>query len=144
MVMVFFVAWDVFMRYAFNFPMESSYEIVEFMMAFVFVFGIAYTQRHKGHVVVSLVVSRFTEKAQAVIDSVVYFISLGFFCLLTWQAFVKAGVSRLMGEVSYGAIGPFGHMPIAPFFYAVASACVVLSMVLLVDFFTSLAKAVRK
>jgi len=144
MVMVFFVATDVFRRYVFNSPMESSYEVVEFMMAFVFIFGVAYTQRQKGHVAVTLVVSRLRKRAQAIINSAVYFICFGFLCLLTWQAFVKARVIWVSHGVSCGAMGIFGHVPVAPFFYAVASACVPLCMVLLVDFITSLAAATRK
>ena len=144
LAMMFFVATDVFRRYVLNSPMANSYEVVEFMMAFVFVFGIAYMQRHKGHVVVSLVVSRLKERTQAVIDSVVYFISLGLFCVITWQAFARARFVWLGGDVSFGTMGPLGKVPVAPFYYVVALACAALCLVFLVDLFNSLAKAVTK
>ncbi len=144
MVMIFFVAMDVVRRYAFNSPIEGSYEAVEFMMAFVFIFGIAYAQRRKRHIAVELVVSRFRERIQTIIESVVYFISLGLSCIITWQAFLRARVVWLGGDITLGAIGPLGKVPVAPFYYAVAIACAAFSLVLLADVFTSLAKAGRK
>jgi len=144
MVMIFFVTADVFLRYGFSRPIESSYEAVELMMVFVFAFGIAYTQRQKGHVSVDMLVSRFNARTQAVVDSIVYFLSLGFLSILTWQALVRARVVWLVGDVSVGKITGIAHVSFAPFNYMVALACAALSLVLLAEFFISLAKAVRK
>lgn len=144
MLMMFFVAADVCLRYLFNSPIMGAYEAIELMMAFVFCFGIAYTQKHKSHVAVSVLVSRFGKRKQAIIDSLVYLLSFGICSLLTWQTFLKARVAWLSGETTYGAIGPFEHVPIFPFVYPVGAACSVLCLELLVDFFVSLTKAIRK
>jgi len=144
MLMMFFVAVDVFLRYIFNSPILGAYEAIELMMAVVFCYGIAYTQIHKGHVAVSVVVSRLGEKTQSIIDSVVYLISFAIFALLTWRTFLKARAVWLSGETTYAGIGPFGHVPIFSFVYLVAFACAVFCLVLAVDFFTSLAKSMRK
>ena len=55
LLMMLLVAVDVCLRYIFNSPIEGVYEAVEFMMAVVFCYSIAYTQRNKGHVSVNLV-----------------------------------------------------------------------------------------
>jgi len=144
MLMMFFVAVDVFLRYVLNSPILGAYEAVELMMAVVFSFGIAYTQIHKGHVAVSVVVSKLGERTQSIIDSVVYLISFAIFALLTWRAFLKARVSWLSGETTYGGIGPFGHVPVSPFVYLVGFACTVFCLVLLMDFLNSLTKVLRK
>ncbi len=144
MLMMFFVAVNVFLRYVLNSPIMGAYEAVEIMMAVVFSFGIAYTQILKSHVTVSVVVSRLGERTQSIIDSVVYLISFAIFALLTWQAFLKARVSWLSGETTYGGIGPFGHVPVSPSVYLVGSACTVFCLVLLMNFSNSLTKVLRK
>ena len=144
LLMVFFVTADVFLRYGFNHPIEGSYETVELMMVFVFAFGIAYTQKHKGHVAVDMLVSRFSVRTQAVVDSIIYFIGLIFLSVLTWQALVRARVVWLANEISFGKIAGISSVPFAPFYYMVALTCLALCIAFLADFFTSLAKAVRK
>lgn len=144
MVMIFFVTADVFLRYCLDRPIEGSYEAVELMMVFVFAFGIAYTQRHKGHVSVNMLVSRFSGRTQAVVDSVIYFISLGFLIILTWQTILRSRVVWLAGDMSQGNVAGITHVSFAPFNYMIALACAVLSMVLLADFLISLSTAVRK
>lgn len=143
-LMMFFVTADVCLRYVFNSPILGAYEAIELMMAIVFCFGIAYTQKHKGHVSVSAVVSRFGKRKQAIIDSIVYFLSFGICFLLTWQTFLKARVVWLSGETTYGTVGPFGHVPVFPFVFPVGAAFSVLCLEFLVDFFASLTKAIRK
>jgi TRAP-type C4-dicarboxylate transport system permease small subunit len=144
MVMVLFITADVFLRYVFSRPIEGSYEAVEFAMVFAMAFGIAYTQRQKGHISVEMLVSKFGSKTQAVIDSIVYFISLGFLGILSWQAFMRARVVWLAGDISIGKLAGVVSLPIAPFNYMVALAYAAISVVVLADFLISLSKAVRK
>jgi TRAP-type C4-dicarboxylate transport system permease small subunit len=144
LVMMFLVATDVLLRYIFNSPIEGAYEAIELMMAVVFCYGIAYTQRQKGHVSVNLITFRLSEKKQAIIKSFVSAISLGLFVLMTWQSFLKANVTFDSGETTYGGVGPFGHIPISPFVYLTSAACLAFCLELLVDLVTSLTKVVRK
>jgi len=144
LVMMFLVATDVLLRYLFNSPIEGAYEAIELMMAVVFCYGIAYTQRQKGHVSVNLITLRLSNKKQAIIKSFVSVISLGLFVLMTWQSFLKATVTYHSGETTYGGVGPFGHIPISPFIYLTSAACLAFCLELLVDLVSSLSKAVRK
>lgn len=143
MMMMFLVAVDVCLRYIFNSPIEGGYEAVEFMMAVVFCFGIAYTQRHKAHVAVNVVITRLSDRNQAIMSSLVSLISFALFALMTWQSFVKAGESMHAGEMSMGGIGSFGQISVFPFMYMTSAACLAFCLELLVDFFVSIAKSVR-
>lgn len=144
LVMMFLVAIDVLLRYIFNRPIEGAYEAIEMMMAVVFCYGIAYTQRQKGHVSVNLITAKLSNKKRDIVKSFVSAISLGLFVLMTWQSFLKATVTYHSGETTYGGVGPFGHIPIFPFVYLTSVACVAFCLELLVDLVTSLTKAARK
>lgn len=144
MMMMFLIAVDVCLRYIFNSPIEGVYEAVEFMMAVVFCYGIAYTQRHKGHVAVTVVIGRLSERNQAIVRSVVSLISFVLFALMTWQSFVKAGEARLAGETSIGGIGSFGQVSVFPFMYLTSAACLAFCLELLVDFFVSMSRSVKR
>jgi TRAP-type transport system small permease protein len=144
MVMMFLVAIDVFLRYAFNAPLEGTYEAVELMMAVVFCFGIGYTQRQKGHVSVDLVTSKLGAKPRAALGSLVALLSLCIFIMMTWQSFVKAGVALKSGETSYGGVGPFGHVVMYPFIYLTSAACLIFCLELLVNLVSSLRDMAKK
>jgi TRAP-type C4-dicarboxylate transport system permease small subunit len=144
LAMMFLVATDVLLRYVFNSPIEGAYEGIELMMAVVFCYGIAYTQRQKGHVSVNLITLKLSKKKRDIIKSFVSALSLGLFGLMTWQSFLKATVTYHSGETTYGGVGPFGHIPISPFVYLTSAACFAFCLELLVDLVTSLTKVVRK
>ncbi|MFH1489307.1 MAG: TRAP transporter small permease [Pseudomonadota bacterium] len=144
MMLMFLVAVDVCLRYIFNSPIEGVYEAVEFMMAVVFCYGIAYTQRHKGHVAVNVLTSRLSDRNQAVMSGLVSLISFVLFALMTWQSFLKAGDSMHAGETSIGGIASMGQIVVWPFVYLTSAACVAFCLELLVDFFVSIRRAVRR
>ena len=144
MLMMFLVAVDVCLRYIFNSPIEGAYEAVEFMMAVAFCYGIAYTQRHKGHVAVNLVITRLSERNQAIMSGLVSLISFVLFALMTWQSFIKAGEAVRTGETSIGGIGSFGQISTFPFMYLTSAACLAFCLELLVDFFVSITKTAKR
>jgi len=144
LLMMFLVAVDVCLRYVFNSPIEGVYEAVEFIMAVVFCYSIAYTQRNKGHVSVNLLTSKLSRRHQAIMGSMVALISFVVFALMTWQSFIKAGDAMRAGETSIGGIGPFGALRVFPFMYLTSAGCLAFCLELLVDFFVSITKAVKR
>ncbi|MBM4277650.1 MAG: TRAP transporter small permease [Deltaproteobacteria bacterium] len=138
LVMMFLTIVDVTGRKFFAAPITGSYELTEFLLALLVFCSIGYTQIQKGHIVTDALVSRFSPRTQAWIDSVVYAISLGVACLLTWQ--LAAQAKRLWsGQNVTGVL----HLPIHPFVIAAAFGSLLFCLVLLVDFLNSLEK-VRK
>lgn len=143
MLLMFLIAVDVCLRYIFNSPIEGAYEAVEFMMAVVFCYSIAYTQRAKKHVSVDLITRRLNDRNKAIIESMVALISFTVIALMTWQSFIKAVEVMHAKETSAGGIAFFGQLPIYPFMFLTSAACLVFCLELLVDFFVSMTKAVK-
>ena len=121
-------------------PLAGLAEGVGFLAAIVVAFALGYTQIRRGHVAIDIVVSRFSPRAQAIIDSIIYFMSMVLFGLIAWQ------VTRLAGhhwEIGSTAVSLW-NIVFFPLIYVVALGCALLCLVLLVDFLKSLAQAVKK
>lgn len=136
-VMMFLTAFDVILRYVFNKPIMGSFELTEYMMAIVVAFSLAYCYVVKGHVTVDLVVGRFSQRIQAIIDSVTGFIGFGMFCLITWQSGLQTIIQRGSGLTSAVLL-----IPAFPFVAVVALGSAVLALAVLASFFESLSKVV--
>jgi len=130
--MVLLILYDVGMRSLFNRPLMSSYELVMFLMAIVVFTAISYTQSEKSIVKIELVVSRLPKKAQAFLEIVTSFLSLGLVLLIAWRNVVRSIELRHEQIIS-----PILHMPVYPFYLVVAFGFVLLSLVLLVDILES-------
>ncbi len=138
-IMMVFVSVDVLlMRYALSRPTEGSYEIVELMMVVVVFAAVAYVGLKDGHVSIDIVVSRFPQRAQAVIELIIYLLSLGLFFMISWMGVVHG---RYLQLVNMGSLGL--EIPLAPFLYVVAFGSALFSLVLLVKAVRSAAQVVR-
>jgi TRAP-type C4-dicarboxylate transport system permease small subunit len=137
--MMFLTALDVALRYIFNRPITGAYEVIEFLMAIVVPFGIAYCGHQGGHVVVDLLFVRFPKRVQAIIGGMTGFLTLGLFLLITWQNFIY--IQEQYGSKLTSAVL---LIPVYPFIGVVAIASAVFCLVLLIDFLKFLAEVVEK
>lgn len=144
MAMMLLVTLDVIMRFVFRAPIEGIYEAVELMMAVVYCYGIAYTQRKKKHISVRLFVEIIPLGAARAVKLVVAVLCFVLCVLITWQSFVKAGATLATGETTYSGIGPFGHVPIGSFVYVTTVACLVFTLELFMDCVKALREVVKK
>lgn len=138
-VMMFFTVTDVGLRYFFNRPLASSFELTEFMMAIVVAFGLAYTALQDGHIKIDLVTSRLPKSAQAVLRSLTNLVCVVVFSLTTWQSFAHARTlyfSGLASEVLY--------IPVFPFVMMTGLGFGLLSLVFLFNFLNSLSQTIAK
>jgi len=131
-------AMDVTLRYVFSRPIPGSLELTEYMMAVLVAFGLAYTAVHKGHVSVELVISRFSPRVQAVINTITCFFSLGIFFIITWRSILYAENLRLGGFISSAL-----HIPSYPFVYVVAFGSAILCLVFIYNLFEYLTQVVE-
>jgi len=139
LVMMFLTIVDVIGRKFFSAPITGSYELTEFLLALLVFCSIGYTQIQKGHIATDALVSRFSPRTQALIESTVYLISLGITSVMTWQLVAQA--KRLwLGKNVTGVL----HLPIHPFVIAAAFGSLLFCLALLVDFFNSLEKVRQK
>ncbi|MFH1489611.1 MAG: TRAP transporter small permease [Pseudomonadota bacterium] len=128
---------EVFMRYLFNAPIEGSFEMVEYMMALVISLSIAYTGSKKGHIAVELLVSKFPERMQALLDVFHFLVCTIFFWLLCWKTASQAMVWGKAGVTSQVLL-----IPVSPFTWVLAVCAALLGLVFLMQSIDALIKVV--
>lgn len=128
MAMILLTTTNIFLRIVWM-PIKGTFELMGFFGAIVTAFALGYTQSEKGHVGIDIVVNRFPAKARRILNGANYFISMIFFSIASWQIF-KWGVNlRQTGEVTETL-----RIIFYPFTYGVAFGCIILALVLLVNF----------
>jgi TRAP-type C4-dicarboxylate transport system permease small subunit len=124
---------DVFLRKVFSRSILGTVELTEFMMVVLVFFALAHTEVSNGHVRVDLIMSRFGERAQTLVDMITQFVCFLLFGLVTWSALVYSARMKASGEVSQDL-----WLPIYPFVYIVAVGCALLTLTLLIKFLMAL------
>jgi TRAP-type C4-dicarboxylate transport system permease small subunit len=137
--MMFLTATDVILRYLFNRPVSGAYELIEYMMAIVVPFGIAYCAYQRGHVAVDLLVVRFSKRLQAAIGTITSFLTLGLFVLITWQ-----NLRYIREQYDSQLTSAVLLIPVYPFIAIVTVGTAVFCLILLRDTIEFLMKAVTK
>ena len=114
----------------FGHPIEGAYDLVSLLAVVIIAFSMAYTQVQRGHISVSLVVSRLPKQARLVIARITSLLGLGIFILLARQSCVFAKRLWASGEVSITL-----ETPLFPFVYLIALGAIILCLVILTDLF---------
>ena len=81
---------DVCGRSFFNSPITGTSELSEFMMVSVVFLALAWCALARKHVSVDLLVSRFTPRVQAIVDSITLLSALGTFVIITWRSALES------------------------------------------------------
>jgi len=137
--MVLVTVTDVCLRYVFNRPVTGSYELTEFMMAILVFASLGYTMMVRGHVSVDLVVTKLPERIRALLESLTCLVAFVLFAVAAWRNVLQAETAWKRHDVSAELF-----IPIGPFILFVALGIAALSLVLVVHFVQSLAKAIEK
>lgn len=137
-VMTLLMMADVVTRYVFTLGVPGAYELIEFAMAVIVGFGLAYTAICGEHITVDFVTSRFSQRTRAVINSITSFLELGLFCLITWQVIINA--EKLRDSAITSSIL---KIPVYPFVYVIAFGSAMLCLVFLKNLFNHLDKALE-
>ena len=138
-LMVMLTVTDVCLRYIFNNPITGSYEVTEFMMAVLVFASVGFTMSVKDHVSVDLVVTKLPDRVRALLEAITCLLAFGLFAMAAWRNVLHAGTTWERNDVSAELF-----IPVSPFVLFVALGLAVLSLVLLVQFFQSLARALKK
>jgi len=121
---------DVFLRKVFSQSILGTVEVTEFMMVILLFFAVTQTEILDGHVKVDLIMSRFGERTQALVDTITQLVCFLLFGLFTWSTLVYAEKMRASGEVSQDL-----WLPVYPFIYVVVLGCALLALSLLIKSF---------
>lgn len=85
-IMMLITAYDVGMRYFFNQPLTSAYELTEIFMGIMAPTSIVYCTYKRGHVSVDILYERLGRKTQAVVRFVADCVVLAAMSALAWQS----------------------------------------------------------
>ncbi len=88
--MMFLTTADVIGRSFFSWSISGAVELSRYMLAVVILLGLAYTQQVKGHPRVTLLVSRFPQKVQLVIEILINLLGMFIVAIFVWQGWVIA------------------------------------------------------
>ena len=138
-LMMFLTFVDVLLRYVFNSPLLGGPELIEFMMAVVVTFSIAYTAHEKSHVGVDLLIARFSVRTKKLVGCITSFFTLILFVLICWQTVLlifEDYHSHLTSSVLY--------IPVYPFIATVAVGLLILCLVLLAEFLSLVGEVVSE
>ncbi len=134
-LMMFLTAADVVCRYFLNSPIPGAMEVVEYLMAIIVPFSIAYCAFEKSHVAVDLIVDHFPKRLQTISHFFVTIPSIGFVLLISWQnclAILDTYDSKMTSAVLL--------IPAYPFFIPVAIGTFVFAVIMLVQLLSSKTK----
>lgn len=119
-------------------PISGSFELTEFMLVIIVLTSIGYTQVKGEHISIDILVSKFSPRVRAIIDSITNFLSLVIFILVTWQSIRYAQLLYASHDVS-GVL----RLPVYPFLIVVAAGTFMFCLAMLTTFLQSLKKAVK-
>ena len=123
--MMFLTTADVVGRAFWSWPIIGALEMSSFMLAFFVLMSLAYTHQKKGHVRVSMVVSRLPERWQLILGIFTTSLSLFVMALMAWQGWVLG--------IREKAVTDMLRIPQWPFRLLVSVAGLFLFLELLID-----------
>jgi TRAP-type C4-dicarboxylate transport system permease small subunit len=117
-------------------PIPGSMELSSYMLAVFILLGVAYTHQVRGHVRVSMLVSRLPERVALVLDVLTTLLSLFIIGILAWQGWVVGIQERTVSDML--------RVPQLPFRLLVSVAGLMLCLELLLDLAASVGRLVRR
>ena len=114
-------------------PIRGTFELMGYFGALVTAFALGGTQLKRGHIAVDVLIGKFSDKTQKLLQVVNNGVCALFFGIVALQITVKATNLWNTGEVTETL-----RIIYYPFTYAVAFGCFVLALLMLTDLIKSL------
>jgi len=133
--MMLLTSGEVVGRAVWSQPIPGSIELSSYLLAAFILLGLAYTQQVKGHVRVTMFVSRLPEKWGLVLDVITSLLSLFIIALMAWQGWIVGMEERTVSDML--------RIPQFPFRLLVAVGGAFLFLELIFELIDTLKKLVR-
>ncbi|HEY0878657.1 MAG TPA: TRAP transporter small permease [Zeimonas sp.] len=117
-------------------PVAGSYEVIGWLSATAMALALGYSQLHRGHVAIDLVVQRMGPRTRAIVEALTSLASLLLFVAVAWYVGRYGMVLHQSGSLSETL-----KAIVYPWVYVVALGCGGLALALLADFVRALARA---
>lgn len=106
--MAFAIMWlidaNALMRKLFNEPVTGTLEITEGALVFIIFLGLAFTQRRRGHIRVTLLTRHFPQSVRHLLYILVLLIGSGLTAWYAWAAYTYALRSYNINEMEWGVL----------------------------------------
>lgn len=109
-------------------PIRGTFELLGMFGAVAASFALAYTQAHRMHIAVDILVDRFASRTRRVLTIINGLFCMTFFGLAAWQIVMWSNVLVEEGELTETL-----QIPFYPFTYATALGCAVLALIFLTE-----------
>jgi TRAP-type C4-dicarboxylate transport system permease small subunit len=127
LLMMLLTTSDIIGRAFFTRPIRGSYEITQYMLVVIVLFGLAYAQQTGRNLRVSFFINKLPARGRFALDVVFTLAALGLFVLVTWQ-----GVVGSLHAQSTNLVSDTLSIPTYPFEFLVAVGAFLLSLELLI------------
>ena len=118
--MMFLTLADVIGR-MFDNPIVGTVEVTELIMGMMIYLGVGYTTIHRGHIRVDILITRFSPRVQATLDTITFFIAFVFMALVCWRLFLQAA-----SRIENNDITQIWEIPVWPVAYVMAIASILM------------------
>lgn len=135
LLMMLITCIDVVGAKLFKAPLLGALDIVMLAQLITISFAAGMTLYAKRHIQVEIFFDYLPRAIRPVIDSIVLFICLIFFIVVAWRLIVLGNSFQSTGEYS-----PTAYIPLFPFAYSVAFACIPVCLIFLFEFIKSFSK----
>ena len=130
---------DVIGNKVFHHPIQGTSDYVSFLAIITIVFSLSYSLIEKAHVQIDLFLNKLPHRIKAIFEIFIALLSLALFILLTWFS-VRYGI-RLQASHE---LSMTQRIPVFPFAYAVAFACLPACLYLFLETIRAIKKFVSK
>jgi TRAP-type C4-dicarboxylate transport system permease small subunit len=124
---------DVVGAKLFRMPLLGALDIVMLAQIVAIGFSASITLFLGRHIDVEFFFDYLPRRVQQVVTSIVLVLCIGLFIVIIWQLIVLGHSFQTTGEYS-----PTAYIPLYPFAYGIALACIPALLILLLQFFKSL------
>lgn len=129
---------DVFLRYFLRRPILGATELTENMMVCLVFFGLAWCAIQQGHLKVDLVMTHFSPRVQAIVDSITSCAGLIMVALIAWRGLLEGMAVQQLHIVS-----SLLKLPAFPFYYILALGCAMLCLVMVTNLIQNIDKVIK-
>jgi len=120
------VVLNVVMRAFLRKPLLGTMDYVTLLMALTIGLGLAYCGFNNGHIAVDLIIDKFSNKTQEIIDAITNLISMIFWGTVAWY---MAEYARTMAISNL--VAPTIQIPLSPIIYVISFGLLILCLVIL-------------
>jgi len=139
LVMMAITCIDVIGAKVFKSPILGALDVVQLCQIVAIAFAASMTLIVGRHIQVEFFIDLLPRRIQVVINFLVLLIVLGLFMVVIWRVSLLGYSFQTSGEYS-----PTAYIPLYPFAYAIALACIPVCLVLIQEFFKALKQKEEK